>query len=49
MKEDLKQILRVESISKKLFGYVDTLSNFKNTLSKLGDVVILPSRLLQIV
>ena len=44
MEEDLKQILRVESISKKLFGNVDTLSNFENTLSKLGDVVILPSR-----
>ena len=44
MEEDLKQILRVESISKKLFGNVDTLSNFENSLSKLGDVVILPSR-----
>jgi len=44
MEEDLKQILRVEGISKKLFGNVDTLSNFENTLSKLGDVVILPSR-----
>ena len=44
MEEDLKQILRVESISKKLFGNVDALSNFENTLSKLGDVVILPSR-----
>jgi hypothetical protein len=44
MEEDLKQILRVESISKKLFGNVDILSNFENTLSKLGDVVILPSR-----
>ena len=44
MEEDLKQILRVESISKKIFGNVDTLSNFENTLSKSGDVVILPSR-----
>ena len=44
MEEDLKQILRVESISKKLFGNVDTLSNFENTWSKLGDAVILTSR-----
>ena len=33
MEEDLKQILRVESISKKLFGNVDTLSNFENVLN----------------
>ena len=44
MEEDLKQIQRVESISNNLFGNVDTLSNFENTLSKFGDVVILSSR-----
>jgi len=42
--EDLKQIERVENISKKLFGDIDTLSNFENDLNKIGDAIILPSR-----
>ena len=42
--EDLKQIIRVENISKKLFGDIDTLSNFENELNKKGDAIILPSR-----
>jgi hypothetical protein len=44
MNEDLNQITRVENISKKLFGNVDTLSNFENSLNKIGDAIILPSR-----
>ena len=44
MNEDLKQITLDENISKKLFGDIDTLSNFENELNKIGDAIILPSR-----
>lgn len=44
MEEDLKEIKRLERISKNVFGKSSTLEKFENKLNKIGNVEILPSR-----